>query len=84
MLYKGVELMITIPIPVWLKKPEHPERLVATDRGWEVEKTGEILVSMKNLDYRIKEYVKELEKVVKVAKEATKKKPGPKPKTNDE
>ena len=65
-----------IALPKWLIKPNHSERVIATSRGWEVESTGEILVAVKDLDKRIEAYVEELQKVIKVVKEATREKPG--------
>lgn len=34
---------------ILLKKPKHKKEVIATDRGWEVEETGELLTSRKNL-----------------------------------
>lgn len=67
-----------IEVPRWLIKPSHPERLVATDKGWEVEKTGEVLVAVKDLDKRIAAYAEEVKRVSKILRDATRKKPGPK------
>lgn len=43
--------------PAFLNKPNHSGTVVATARGWVVEETGELLVSVKNLDRRISEYL---------------------------
>lgn len=43
--------------PAFLNKPVHSGTVVATARGWVVEETGELLVSVKNLDKRISEYL---------------------------
>lgn len=43
--------------PAFLNKPKHKDLVVATSRGWVVEKTGELLVSVKNLDQRIAEHL---------------------------
>lgn len=43
--------------PAFLNKPNHSGTVVATARGWVVEETGELLVSVKNLDKRISEYL---------------------------
>ena len=38
-----------------LKKPIHKEEVIATARGWEVARTGEVLVSVKGLDQMLAE-----------------------------
>ena len=43
--------------PAFLNKPNHKDNVIATSRGWAVEKTGELLVSVKNLDQRIAEHL---------------------------
>ena len=43
--------------PAFLNKPKHKDNVIATSRGWVVEKTGELLVSVKNLDQRIAEHL---------------------------
>jgi hypothetical protein len=43
-------------LPNWLRKPTHKKEVIATSKGWIVKDTGEILVSVKNLDKRIEEY----------------------------
>lgn len=43
--------------PSFLNKPKHKDNVIATSRGWVVEKTGELLVSVKNLDQRIAEHL---------------------------
>lgn len=43
--------------PAFLNKPKHKDNVVASPRGWIVEKTGELLVSVKNLDQRIAEHL---------------------------
>lgn len=43
--------------PAFLNKPNHKGTVVATSRGWVVEATGELLVSVKNLDQRIAEHL---------------------------
>lgn len=43
--------------PAFLNKPKHKDNVIATPRGWVVEKTGELLVSVKNLDQRIAEHL---------------------------
>lgn len=42
--------------PAWLRKPEHKEPVVLTEKGWEVKSTGELLVSVKNLNDRFSDY----------------------------
>lgn len=42
-------------LPVWARKPEHKKEVVATNRGWMVKETGEMLKLVKNLDERLKE-----------------------------
>lgn len=48
--------MTNVRLPKWMIKPQHKEKVVATSKGWVVESTGEILVSVKGLDRRIKEF----------------------------
>jgi len=43
--------------PAFLNKPKHKDNVIATPKGWAVEKTGELLVSVKNLDQRIAEHL---------------------------
>jgi hypothetical protein len=43
--------------PAFLNKPKHKDNVIATPKGWVVEKTGELLVSVKNLDQRIAEHL---------------------------
>lgn len=38
-----------------LRKPKHKELVVATSKGWVVERTGELLVSIRGLDQKLKE-----------------------------
>lgn len=42
--------------PLWAIPPKHPLEVVATDRGWVVKETGEVLKSMRNLDTKLKQY----------------------------
>lgn len=46
-------------LPRWARKPSHKKEVVATSRGWEVKETGELLVSSRGLDARIKELQEE-------------------------
>lgn len=39
--------------PSFLRKPKHKETVVATSQGWVVERTGEILVRVRDLDKKI-------------------------------
>lgn len=53
-------------LPVWARKPKHKQKVIATDRGWLVEETGEILKRVNDLPAKLKELfseVKELETV---------------------
>lgn len=45
-------------LPLWAKKPKHTKEVIATEKGWVVKETGEILVSIKNLDQRLKQFQK--------------------------
>ena len=77
-------------LPIWAKQPKHKKTVVATNKGWEVEETGELLASHKGLDQKLSELYQEIaalsvhdpvpvpEPVVVV-----KKKRGPKPKNKD-
>jgi len=71
--------MIWITPPRWLQKPKHDDWVSATDKGWVVDKTGEVLVSVKDLDKKIEQYVEELEHVSKIAREAVRRRAGRKP-----
>lgn len=51
-------------LPKWAKKPKHKDNVIATSRGWVVEKTGEVLSSHRGLDEKLKELHKEIEQVV--------------------
>lgn len=42
-------------LPMWARKPKNNKVVVATSRGWELEETGELLVSVRNLDQKLKE-----------------------------
>ncbi len=46
-------------IPFWAVVPKHSKKVVATERGWVVEETGELLVSLRGLASRLKNYLKE-------------------------
>lgn len=46
-------------LPHWARKPNHKKKVVATNRGWMVQETGEYLKLVKNLDQRLKELKKE-------------------------
>ena len=43
-------------MPNWLKKPRHRKHVIATDRGWVVEETGELLVSVVNMKQKMEKY----------------------------
>jgi hypothetical protein len=43
-------------IPSWLRKPTHKKEVVATEKGWVVKETGELLVSVRNLSTKLAEY----------------------------
>lgn len=40
---------MSLSTPVWLRKPQHKDKVIATERGWVVESTGEVLVRVRNL-----------------------------------
>lgn len=42
--------------PSWLERPRYRERVVASKRGWIVERTGEVLVSVVNMDEKLRQY----------------------------
>lgn len=48
-------------LPKWAIAPQHEGRVVASDEGWVVEDTGEILVSFKNLPAHLAELHSEIE-----------------------
>jgi len=85
-------------LPIWAKQPKHKKTVVATNKGWEVEETGELLASHKGLDQKLSELYQEIaalsvhdpvpvpEPVVVPVPEpvvVVKKKRGPKPKNKD-
>lgn len=41
--------------PIYFRKPKHKESVIATDRGWEVERTGELLVRVRDLKQKLSE-----------------------------
>lgn len=43
-------------IPAWLRKPMHRKEVIATDKGWAVKDTGEILVRVSGLSAKIAAY----------------------------
>lgn len=43
-------------VPSWLTRPKYSERVVASDKGWIVERTGEVLVSVVNMREKINQY----------------------------
>jgi hypothetical protein len=43
-------------IPAWLRKPAHRKEVVATDKGWAVKDTGELLVRVRDLSAKIAAY----------------------------
>lgn len=47
---------MTQRVPNWLRKPSHKKEVVATEKGWVVKETGELLVRVLNLPQRIAEY----------------------------
>lgn len=47
-------------LPKWATAPAHEKKVVATDKGWVVEETGEILVSYKNLPQHLNELHSEI------------------------
>lgn len=47
-------------LPKWATKPRHKNEVVASDRGWIVKDTGELLVSSKNLETKLIELHKTL------------------------
>lgn len=51
-------------LPIWAKKPKHRKEVIATDKGWVVKQTGEVLSSYKGLDQKLKELHKEIETIV--------------------
>lgn len=60
-------------LPVWARKPKHKKELVATERGWEVKETGELLRSTKFLKTRLEALVDEAKEAVESLSEAPEK-----------
>lgn len=48
-------------LPIWARKPKHKKEVVATKRGWEVKETGELLVSNRRLDEKLKALITEIQ-----------------------
>lgn len=46
--------MKEISLPNWAKKPKHKKEVVATEKGWVIKETGEVLSSIRGLDTRLK------------------------------
>jgi hypothetical protein len=42
-------------IPMWARKPNHKKKVIATNRGWEVESTEEVLKCVRNLADKLAE-----------------------------
>lgn len=55
---------MSLQLPAWARKPKHKKKVIATDRGWVVEETGELLSSQANLCERLKQLHEELGAVV--------------------
>lgn len=51
-------------LPVWARKPKHKEKVIPTSKGWVVESTGEVLVSMRDLDKKLENLSTELSKLI--------------------
>ena len=47
-------------LPVWARKPKSKKELVATEKGWTINETGEVIRSCKNLDKRLLELKEEI------------------------
>ncbi len=45
-------------LPFWARKPLHKGVVVATEKGWELESTGELLVRVQGLSTRLTEFYK--------------------------
>lgn len=52
-------------VPKWATKPKHTKKVIATEKGWVVEETGEILYIHKNLIHAIEEFKLEIDNVIK-------------------
>jgi hypothetical protein len=57
--------MNPIVIPKWMHKPKNSGTVVATEKGWVVQETGEVLIAMKDLDKRIKAFAESYQTIVK-------------------
>ena len=44
-------------IPAWLRKPKHKKEVVASEKGWIVKDTGELLVRVPGLSKKLAEYL---------------------------
>lgn len=47
-------------LPVWARKPEHKKTVIATDRGWTVKETGEVLRLVSDLPSKLKQLFDEV------------------------
>jgi uncharacterized membrane protein len=50
-------------LPVWARKPSHKKEVVATDRGWVVKETGEILRRVSDLPTKLRQLVDETREI---------------------
>lgn len=50
-------------LPVWARKPNHKKTVVATDRGWVVDETGEVLRLVSDLPAKLKELLLEAKEI---------------------
>lgn len=50
--------MLNVTFPKWAIQPKSKDKVIPTNKGWVNEKTGELLVSHKDLDLAILEYQK--------------------------
>ena len=53
-------------LPTWARKPKHKKTVIATDRGWVVKDTGEVLKRVNDLPAKLKSLVDEVSEVVSV------------------
>jgi hypothetical protein len=58
-------------LPNWAIKPKHTKELIATNKGWEVKETGELLVRVRGLDVLLKQLEKQTDFVVEVEEDST-------------
>jgi len=70
-------------LPVWARKPAHKKTVIATDLGWAVEETGELLRRVSDLPNKLKQLVEETREIENVLAAVPEQEPKEPVKTED-